>query len=429
MLAYYLAIPTIATHETDMSYPTPLYPTYAELKEIELSDYPDLKAFLEADDAQPWRLQHWQWGLDFLKYIGRNKSGHTFNRFRNDTERFLLWALLTQTEPVEAFRKAHILEYADFCWRPPVEWISFRSSDRFICRNGTYFANPDWLPYCLTPPKNQDAERHDKKKYKPSQETLKAMFVGITAFYRYLMTEELCYGNPAQIAKSDCRYFIADSQVREIRRLTEMQWQYVLDTAQHLAGEDPVYERSLFVVACLKTLFLRISELSERDQWSPEMRHFWQDEHNNWWLKIYGKGRKLRDVSVPSQFLEYLKRYRRFRGLSSLPSPSDTLPLVEKIRGQGGMTARHLTRLVQEIFDKAHLKMKTDKGEDAARKLQEVSTHWLRHTGASMEIERGRALKDLSEDLGHASMATTDTIYVQSENRKRAESGKNRRVG
>ncbi|WP_370978572.1 hypothetical protein [Agaribacterium sp. ZY112] len=41
-----------------------------------------------------------------------------------------------------------------------------------------------------------------------------------------------------------------------------------------------------------------------------------------------------------------------------------------------------------------------------------------------MEIERGRALKDLSEDLGHSSMATTDAIYVQSENKKRAKSGK-----
>jgi integrase len=37
-------------------------------------------------------------------------------------------------------------------------------------------------------------------------------------------------------------------------------------------------------------------------------------------------------------------------------------------------------------------------------------------------------LKDLSEDLGHASMATTDTIYVQTENRVRAESGKKRKV-
>lgn len=45
-----------------------------------------------------------------------------------------------------------------------------------------------------------------------------------------------------------------------------------------------------------------------------------------------------------------------------------------------------------------------------------------------MEIERGRALKDLSEDLGRPSMATTDTVYIQTENRVRAESGKTRKV-
>ena len=50
------------------------------------------------------------------------------------------------------------------------------------------------------------------------------------------------------------------------------------------------------------------------------------------------------------------------------------------------------------------------------------------HTGASLEIERGRALKDVSEDLGHASMATTDTVYVQTSARKRAASGRDRKV-
>ena len=72
--------------------------------------------------------------------------------------------------------------------------------------------------------------------------------------------------------------------------------------------------------------------------------------------------------------------------------------------------------------------MRHSEGEDKARKLKEASSHWLRHTGASMEIERGRTLKDLSEDLGHSSMATTDTVYVQSEDKKRAESGKGRKV-
>ena len=158
------------------------------------------------------------------------------------------------------------------------------------------------------------------------------------------------------------------------------------------------------------------------------MRHFWEYENHNWWLKIYGKGRKLRDVTVPTQFLDFLKRYRKYRGLSPLPSSDENHPIVEKLRGQGGMTSRHLRRLVQVIFDSAYDRMKEKEGEDKAKKLKEASTHWLRHTGASMEIERGRALKDLSEDLGHASMATTDTIYIQTENKKRAESGKSRTV-
>ena len=268
----------------------------------------------------------------------------------------------------------------------------------------------------------------DKKKYRPSQQTLTSAFIAVIAFYKYLMNEEYLYGNPAQIAKRDCRHFVKDAQVKEVRRLTETQWQYVFDVALSLANQDRVYERSLFVICALKTLFLRISELSERKNWSPIMSHFWQDTDGNWWLKVFGKGRKLRDTTVPNSFIDYLKRYREYRGLSPLPSVGENHPIVEKIRGQGGMTSRQLTRIVQDIFDRAYEKMRDVEGEDKARKLLEASTHWLRHTGASMEVERGRALKDLSEDLGHSSMATTDTVYVQTENKVRAKSGKNRQV-
>jgi integrase len=195
-----------------------------------------------------------------------------------------------------------------------------------------------------------------------------------------------------------------------------------------MANTDALNERSLFVIAALKTLFLRVSELSERSDWSPVMSHFWQDGDGNWWLKVYGKGRKIRDITVPDSFIEILKRYRRYRGLTALPTVGENEPIVEKIRGQGGMTARQLTRIVQQVFDAAYDAMRQAEGEDNARKLKQASSHWLRHTGASMEVERGRALKDLSEDLGHASMATTDTIYVQTENRIRAESGKKRQL-
>lgn len=45
-----------------------------------------------------------------------------------------------------------------------------------------------------------------------------------------------------------------------------------------------------------------------------------------------------------------------------------------------------------------------------------------------MEIERNRPLKDLSEDLGHSSSATIDTVYVQIERKRIASSGKVRKV-
>ena len=93
--------------------PVPLYPTYTGLKELNFDEYAELKDFLES--AESWRMNHWRWGREFLSYIGRNKSEHTFTRFRNETERFLLWVFLIKDKPMDRLSKADILEYADFC--------------------------------------------------------------------------------------------------------------------------------------------------------------------------------------------------------------------------------------------------------------------------------------------------------------------------
>jgi site-specific recombinase XerD len=404
--------------------PTPLYPTFENLIEMNLNEYTSITKLFK----EPWHEEHFLWGKSFLEYIGRNKSKNTYDRFRSEVERFILWAILVKDKKITDYKKSDILEYADFCWKPPVNWIGTSNYERF-CKTSIYLeANPLWAPFTLQNTKSNQAAKIDKKKYRPSQQTLKSLFTAITVFYNHLMDEEIAPGNPTQIAKKDCKHLIIDSQVREIKRLTDNQWNYMLETAEEMANLSIKYERHLFVVVCLKTLFLRISELSEQPNWSPAMNHFWQDEDENWWLKIFGKGKKLRDVTVPPDFLEYLERYRLSRSLSMLPVSSENCALVEKIRGTGGMSSRHLRRLVQEVFDSAYTRMLEKEGENKAIKLKEASSHWLRHTGASMEVERGRPLKDISEDLGHASMATTDTIYVQTEHKKRAESGKTRSV-
>jgi site-specific recombinase XerD len=403
-----------------------LFPTYAELKSFSFDDYPKLKAYF---DKQPhWMKTHWDWAKDFLLYIGRNKSEHTYVRFRNDVEKFLLWVFYVEKQPLDNLRKADILRYIDFCVAPPVTWISDKLQDRFVLNDGVFVSNDQWRPFRLSAPKYDKDRKLDPKKYRPSMQTLQSTFVALSAFYRHLVDEELCFGNPVPLAKRDCKHLIKDSQVKTVSRLTEHQWQYLLDTAVEMADDDPLNERNLFIIATMKTLFLRLSELSERNDWTPLMSHFWTDEDNNWWFKAYGKGKKIRDITVPQGYLPFLSRYRQWRGLSPYPAKGEQSILVEKIRGRGGLTSRQIARLVQSVFDNAFDKMKSEQGLIAAQKLKEASTHYLRHTGASMEIERDRPLKDLSEDLGHASSATTDTVYVQVERKKRASSGKDRKV-
>lgn len=403
--------------------PVPLFPQLSKFNDLIVTEYPIIAECIDAS----WKKQTWTWAYDYLNYVGRNKSEHTFSRFRSEVERFLNWVFLIKNEELHTLRKSDILDYADFCWKPPISWISTGAYERFQFINGQYHKNKHWRPFRLRVEKGSSREAI-KSKYRPSQESLASLFTALNAFFKYLMEEEYLLGNPIQIAKKDCKYFIKDAQVKDVKRLTEEQWEFLLTTCIDLTEEHSKYERHLFLVATIKSMFLRISELSERTAWQPNMGHFWQDHDKNWWLKIFGKGKKIRDVSVPSDYLNFLTRYREFKNYSSLPHIGETTPIIEKDRGSGGLTSRHLSRLIQEVFDKAYLKMKASEGEEKSRKLKEASTHWLRHTGASMEIERGRAMKDLSEDLGHASIATTDTVYVQTENKKRAESGKERKV-
>ena len=245
------------------STPFPLYPTYVDLLAFDFEDYPELEALF--DNSPSWWLEHFNWGQQYLAYIGRNKSPHTYDRFRNEVERFLLWSFLEKQKPIDQLKKTDLLDYADFCWQPPVNWIGTSNQERFKISLGYSTANELWAPFKIQVPKSQKSQTTlDKKNYRPSQQTLKSMFTALVVFYNYLMNEEFCLGNPAQIAKKDCRHFITDAQVKDVHRLNASQWQYVLDVAVDMANENTVFERNLFVVASLKTLFLRISELSER---------------------------------------------------------------------------------------------------------------------------------------------------------------------
>ena len=243
------------------------------------------------------------------------------------------------------------------------------------------------------------------------------------------MEKEYCEGNWTQLAKKDYRHLTKiEPQITDVRCLSEEHWKFLLETATLMADDDLRNERNLFLIAALKTLFLTISEFSERPGWIPVMGHFWEDDDNNWWLKIYGKSRKIRDITVPSSFIPYLKRYRLYRGMSSMPLKGENHIIIKKLYGSGSMQTRQLSLLVHDVFEQSYKRMRNQKGEEVAYKFKEASALWLRHTGASLEVKRGRPIKDLSKDLGHSNIGFTDTVYVPPEDKRSAKTGKNRPV-
>ena len=116
-----------------------------------------------------------------------------------------------------------------------------------------------------------------------------------------------------------------------------------------MAEENPkIHERTLFIINALFAMYLRISELAASKRWTPEMGDFFTDSDGAWWFKTVGKGNKERNIVVSDAMLKALKRYRLYLGLSSLPSPSENTPLIQRERGKGSIkSTRRIRSIVQ----------------------------------------------------------------------------------
>ena len=78
---------------------------------------------------------------------------------------------------------------------------------------------------------------------------------------------------------------------RVVRKLSELQWGYVIETAHLMAKENDGHERTLFIMNALYGMYIRISELAVSDRWTPQMGNFYRDSDGLWWFKTLGNGR------------------------------------------------------------------------------------------------------------------------------------------
>ena len=311
----------------------------------------------------------------------------TFSAYRRELERFLQWTILIAKKSLTQIKRVDIEQFIEFCQKPPIHWIGTKNAPRFIDVDGQRIANPIWKPFVATITKmaHQQGETVDPKKYLLSQKALQAIFAILGSFYSYLIQEDYVAYNPVSQIRQKSKFIRKQQNNMIIRRLTELQWSYVIETAEQMANANPLtHERTLFIMNILYGMYLRISELVSSQRWEPQMGHFQMDREGNWWFKTVGKGNKERIITVSDSMLNALKRYRRSLELSPLPYPGETTYLISKARGQGPITSTRMIRLiVQQCFDAAIARLLQDGFSEEAEQLKAATVHWLRHTGIS----------------------------------------------
>lgn len=150
--------------------------------------------------------------------------------------------------------------------------------------------------------------------------------------------------------------------------ITHEQVKYALEYAE---------PRAALAILLLYTTGLRISELT----------HLRLSDVENGWARVYGKGYKERDVPLIESITQRVREYQKNQ------------PSQEYIfEGKGEKLSENSLRYtIIKAFAKVGLK---------------VTPHQLRHTYATELLNNGARIADVSELLGHSSMATTQ-IYTK----------------
>lgn len=377
---------------------------------------------------KPYASLDYSQAIQFLySYRG---SEATFNAYRREIERLLQWSWFILGKSIKALRRDDFESFIEFCQQPPIHWIGVKTVARYVTQQGERKPHPDWRPYVATINKMacQQGVMPDIKKYALSQKALQAIFAVCGSFYNYLIQEDYIDFNPVAQIRQKSKFIRQQKSNHQVRRLSELQWSYVIEAAEILFKEKPdLHNRTLFIMKALYGMYLRISELAASPRWEPQMGHFQKDSDGNWWFLTVGKGNKERLISVSDDMLAALKRYRESLGLMSLPSRGETTPLISKANGLTAIqSTRQIRCIVQACFDAAFDRMVKDGLKEEAIELRTATVHWLRHTGISEDVKH-RPREHVRDDAGHSSSAITDQ-YIDVEMRARHASAKKKKI-
>ncbi|WP_037470552.1 tyrosine-type recombinase/integrase [Shewanella waksmanii] len=364
---------------------------------------------------------------------------NSFKSYRSELTTFLNWCFSVAKLSPAALKRQQISQYIDYCLNPPIELVGYFNVAQFIKFDvSSQIPNPKWKPFI--------GKKHDgiALPYQLSDNALKTKVAILSSFYNYLISEEVTERNPAQAwlnhsrFASKARHSISNDDSNQMA-FTELQWSYIIATAEKLALQEPeAHQRSLFLIKLVYSCYLRVSDVSARAGYSPIMGQFKLNKHSNIW-QFYlpkSKGQKSRYISVSKALLQALQDYRRYLGLVPYPSPTDETPLFVRHRPAGrgreagtinaNLGIRQIRDIIEFIIENAAKSIESDDLYDDAVFMRKMSAHSIRHTGITHDINiNQRPLSHVQADAGHESIDTT-SLYLHTLGSERDASAANK---
>ncbi|NGM88501.1 tyrosine-type recombinase/integrase [Parapusillimonas sp. SGNA-6] len=336
-------------------------------------------------------------------------SPNTFNNYRKEAERLLLWSTLAMEKPVSSLTHEDLLAYQQFLAdpQPAARWVM--RSRRKVART-----HADWRPFAgpLAPTSRRQA------------------VIILNSMFSWLVTAGYLAGNPLSLSRQRAR----KAKSRITRYLDDEAWTEVKLSIDALARETDREREHYFRLRWLFSLLylcgLRISEVSQNKMGSFFCRRD-KDGGERWWLEVTGKGEKTRIVPATHELMVELARYRREKGLAPFPAPDEITPLLLPI----GRQTRTLTRaavhgIVKRIFKDAadRIRARGADFEPQAQRIEQASAHWLRHTAGSHMANNQVDLRHVRDNLGHESISTTNAYLHSSDDARHRETEEHHKI-
>jgi len=226
----------------------------------------------------------------------------------------------------------------------------------------------------------------------------------IDSFLNYLVQANYLIGNPLAVDRRRKKRNASKSRVID-RYLELNEIHAVLDSLCDYPANNDKQKfqviRARYIILLLFYTGLRVSEVANHG-----MKHFIQRE-DRWFLRVTGKGKKLREIPVPHELLEALSQFRLSVGFPS-PQPKfrEQVPLVPMQNLEKPISARRIDQIIRWAFNLGAAKFEVDEPRKAS-KLRSASAHWLRHSYVTYLLESGAPLKVAQENAGHSDVGTT----------------------